>query len=172
MEVISSSGMGTSKTGEAMILMLFLTVLGALNINILGHSISLVFVPLIGICLWPRSTHPVFSIIGIFLFGLLMDFLAMEAMGLRTIVYLSIFAIFRPDKRLRPHIFGTAFAQWLGTIIIGLIIIYFLGWVAHNNPPQIVPLLYQALLATTVFPLVYILRHIVRKFTDNPDDYF
>jgi len=172
MAMISSSGLGAPKTGQAITLLLFLTILGALNLNILGYSISLVCVPLIGICLWPRSTHPVFSIFAIFLCGLLMDFLTMDALGLRSIVYLSVFVIFRPDKRLKPHIFGTAFAQWLGAILIALIIIYFLGWIAHNKPPQITALIQQAILATGMFPLIYALRYAIRKFADNQEDYF
>jgi len=173
MAMISSSGMGIrKKTGQAIILMLFLTILGAINLNIFGYSVSLVFAPLIGICLWPRSTHPILSVIGIFLFGLLMDFLTMEVMGLHAIIYLSVFAIFRPDKRIKAHIFGTAFARWLGTILVALVIIYFLGWIAHNSPPKVVALINQALLATIIFPFIYILRYIFKKFVDNPDDYF
>lgn len=166
----SSSPNARGKTIRAVFILFFLTILAALNLNILGQSVALSLLPLIGICLWPRYAHPVISIIVIFLFGLLLDFLTNDALGFRTLIYLIIFSVFRPDTRSKQHTFGTAFVQWLGIIILALVAVYFLGWVGRSVRPDLLSLGYQALLTTTLFPVIYFIRHIFRYFLIDPDD--
>ena len=93
-----------------------------------------------------------------------------EALGLRTMIYILVFAIFRPDKRLKTHIFGTAFAQWIGAIAMAILLIYLLGWIGRGTKPNLISLSYQALLATALFPLVYLGRHLLKYILVDVDD--
>jgi len=168
---LSSSRFGNrSQTSQAILILFALTILGALYVNIMGQSVSLSFVPLIGVCLWPRHAHPIVSIIAIFLLGLLFDFITNEALGFRTIIYLTIFAVFRPDTRLKRHILGTALAQWLGAILLAMLVVYFLGWLGRGTRPHLMTLAYQALLATAFFPVVYMVRHFLRYIFLDADE--
>jgi len=165
----SSSSGRRGQTSSAIVIVFVLTIFGALNVNILGRSIALSYVPLIGVCLWPRYANPVISITALFFLGLLSDFMTNEALGFHTLVYLTVFAVFRPDRRLKQHIFGTALARWLGTILVALLLVYALGWISRGVRPHVTTLLYQALLATTAFPIVYLCRHFLLYFLDSDD---
>lgn len=168
----SSSTSSKGQTAQAIFMLFVLTVLGALHINIFGKSVALSFIPLIGICLWPRHANPILSVIAIFILGVVFDFITNEALGFRTMIYLAVFAIFRPDKRLKAHIFGTAFAQWLGVIVIAILFVYLIGWIGRGTKPNLMTLVFQVLLATVFFPIIYLLRHLIRyTFVDVDDRY-
>ena len=165
----STSG-GRGQTAQAILILLVLTFIGGLNLNIFGYSISLHLVPLIGICLWPRRANPVYSIIAIFILGLLLDLLTTETLGGRTLIYLVVFSIFRPDKRIKEHVFWPALAQWLVSVLLVLFLIYFFGWMSRGTRPEVLLLIYQAMLATAFFPVVYIVRYMMRYFLVDSDD--
>jgi len=58
--VMRSSAQSVSKggTGKGVLLLLILTALSVLSINISGRQVSLVFLPLIAVLLWPRIDNP------------------------------------------------------------------------------------------------------------------
>lgn len=147
-----------------------LTVFGALHLNVMGQSVALTLLPFIGICLWPRYAHPILSIVIIFVMGLLMDFATNEPLGFRTLIYLTIFSVFRPDKRIKQHVFVSAFLQWFGILILAVILTYGLGWFVRGTRPDIYALINQAILATALFPVAYIVRIIFRYFLTDPDE--
>jgi len=169
--VMRSSSQTISKGGDwkGIFLMVFLVFISVLNVNILGRSISFICLPLIGICLWPRTESPILSIIAILIFGLLVDLLSAGPLGLWALIFLSVFTIFRPHMRLKPHTFNSALVQWLVALVLAMIASYVLGWFARNNRPDLVPLLYQALTATVLFPVVYGLRHLGKNLLSDPD---
>ena len=169
--VMRGSSQPLSKGGDwkGILLMLLLVFLSVLNVNVLGRSISFVCLPLIGICLWPRTENSILSIIAILIFGLLVDLLSAGPLGLWALIFLSVFAIFRPHMRMKPHTLASAFVQWVLALVLAMIASYFLGWFARQNRPDIIPLLYQAMAATVLFPVVYGLRHLGRNFLSDPD---
>lgn len=169
--VMRSSSQSISKGGDwkGVLLMVLLVFLSVLNVNILGRSISFVCLPLMGICLWPRTESSIVSIIAILLFGLLLDLLSAGPLGLWALIFLSVFAIFRPHMRLRPHTISSALVQWLLALAFAVIASYLLGWFALQSRPDILPLLYQALAATVLFPVVYGLRHLGKNLLSDPD---
>jgi len=118
MALLSSSSSGRrGQTSSAIVIVFVLTIFGALNVNILGQSIALSYVPLIGVCLWPRY----------------------------------------------------AIARWVGTILMALLLVYVLGWMSRGVRPHVTTLVYQALLATAAFPIVYLCRHFLLYFLDSDD---
>lgn len=158
------------KTWQAIAMLLVLTIIGALNINVFDRSIALTFIPLIGLVLWPRYVNAVAAIISLLFLGLLLDFLTAEPLAMRSIIYLVIFTIFRPDLRTKMHHFGGAFLRWLMIAIIAFILIFLLGWFAMDSRPDIWPLLQQLLAATLLFPIIYGARHFLRIILSDPDD--
>ncbi len=153
----SSSSRGTRKGA---LLLLFLTVLSVLNADILGREVSFIFLPLMAVFLWPRIGTPIASIILILLFGLLLDLLSAGPLGLWSLIFLSVFAIFAPHKRLKPLTLKSAFFRWLAVLLFALIAAYFLGWYALRSRPEIWPMIYQGAAAIILFPFVFGFRHV------------
>ncbi len=156
--IVSSKG----TTWRGGLTMCLLTLFATLHINLFGQSVALTFLPVIGVCLWPRFSNPPASIVLLFIFGLLLDFLTFEPLGIRSLIYLIIFTVFRPDLRLKSFRFNMALAYWIGAILLSLILSYFLGWLGRSVKPEWTALLYQGLLAMALFPLIYGIRHIFK----------
>ena len=169
--IMGSSSQGFSKGGDwkGILFMLFLVILSALNVNIMSQSISLLFLPLIGVCLWPRIESPVISIVAVLLFGLLVDVVSAGPLGLWALIFLAVFAIFKPYQRLKPHSFATAFRSWCFVLLLAFLVSYLLGWFALKSRPDILALLLQALTAFLLFPLIYGLQYIGTYLLSDSD---
>lgn len=169
--VMRGSSQSTPSAGhwKGILLMTFLVFISILNVNIFGRSFSLICLPVIGICLWPRTEGSIVSIIAILIFGLLLDLLSAGPLGLWALIFLSVFTILRPHMRMRPHTLSSAFGQWLLALAFAVIASYLLGWFALQSRPDTMPLLYQAIAATVLFPIVYGLRHLGKSLLSDPD---
>lgn len=173
MAYLSSRGPGIRRQTTTSIIGLFiLTVIGSLSINLFNQSVSLSFVPLIGVCLWPRHTKVLVSIIFVFLLGLLLDLITYQALGFHTLTYLVVFAVLRPDLRLKGYKFGIASLQWLGIILLSMFIVYILSLVGRRVRPDIMIIFFQGLIATVAFPIVYLARHYFRFLFTDTDDWY
>lgn len=169
--VIRYSAQSVSKGGtwKGVLLLLALTVLSVLTIDIFGRKISFMFLPLMAVFLWPRLESPIASIVYILLFGLLLDMLSAGPLGLWPLIFLSVFALFGPHKRLNPQSFFSALYLWLAALTFALIAAYFLGWFAIGRQPDIGPLLYQGIAAIILFPVVFGIRHVGRSLFSDSD---
>ena len=156
-------------TWKGVLLLLVLTALSQLSINIFERNVSFIFLPLIAVFLWPRIGNPIASIIVILLFGLLLDILSAGPLGLWSLIFLSIFAFIRPHRRIKPQSFSEAFRYWFLVLGFAVIAAYLLGWFAMNYRPDIWSLLYQAVAAIVLFPVVYGARHFARNLLSDPD---
>lgn len=164
----SAQSISSGGTWKGALLLLFLTALSVLSANILGREVSFIFLPLMAVFLWPRIENPIASIILILLFGLLLDLLSAGPLGLWSLIFLSVFTIFAPHKRLKPLTFKSAFFRWFAVLLFALIAAYFLGWYALRNRPDIWPMLFQGTAAIVLFPFVFGLRHITGNlFSDS-----
>jgi len=172
--VMRTPAQSVSKGGtwKGVLLLLVLTVLSVLNVNILGHKFSFIFLPLIAVFLWPRNGAPIASIIFILLFGLLLDILSAGPLGLWSLIFLSVFALFRPDMRLKPHSFISAFRLWFAVLAFACVAAYLLGWFAMSHRPDIWPLLYQAIAGIVLFPVVFGARYLGRNLLSDSDRAF
>ena len=169
--VMRSSAQSVSKggTSKGVLLLLILTILSVLSVNIFGRKVSLVFLPLIAVLLWPRIDSSIVSIVFILLFGLLLDLLSAGPLGLWSLIFLSVFVLIRPHRRLKAQTFITAFRLWLGVLAFAFVAAYLLGWFAMSSRPDFWALLYQALAAIVLFPVVYGVRHVFGSLFSDPD---
>jgi len=166
---ISSPGVSKGGVWKGILLMCLLLIISVLNVNIAGRTIGFVFLPLIGVCLWPRTDKAVLSIITIFIFGLFLDLLSAGPLGLWPLIFLTVFAVLRPHMRLKAHSFNSALTQWVVALLFALIASYLLGWFARESRPDTTALLFQALAAAALFPLIYGLRHVGRYVFSDAD---
>jgi len=169
--VMRSSTQSVSRGGtwKGVLFLLLLTTLSVLSIDVFDRNVSFLFLPLMAVFLWPRVGTPIASIIFILLFGLLLDILSAGPLGLWSLIFLGVFALFRPHKRLKPQTFEPAYKMWFLVLGVALLAAYLLGWFAMNRQPDIWPLLYQAAAAIILFPLVYGLRHLAKNLLSDSD---
>lgn len=168
---IRSSSQNYGKGGEwkGAAFLLLLIIISVLNLNVAGRTIAFIFLPLIGVCLWPRTDNAVASIISVFLLGLLLDLLSAGPLGLWALIFLTVFAVFRPHMRSKPHNFNSALTLWIFVVLFAFVASYLLGWFALQARPNLMALIYQAIVALLLFPFIYGLRHIAKYITSDPD---
>ena len=169
--VMRSAPQTSSKSGalKGALFLLGLTLLSVLSVNISGRAVNFLFFPVMAIFLWPRVENPVASIVIILVFGLLLDVISAGPLGLWPLIFLTIFTLFRPHKRLKARHFWPSFGGWLGALTLSVIGAYLLGWFALERRPEIGALLTSAAAAILAFPIVYFLRHIGRQLLSDPD---
>lgn len=141
-----------------------------LTINFPNNQISLTFLPLLVVCLWPRGVNSVVSILTIFLVGLWMDWITNGALGQWAMVYLTVYAVLRPDRREGAARFFVALRLWLVGMAAGALMLIFTGWVAYGTWPNFTNLFQQALLASAFMPLAVFARNLTRYLVSDPDD--
>ena len=145
------------------LLMLILALLSVSSFNAFNTVINFIYLPLIGICIWPRTDKIITSICIIFIFGLFLDIVSSGPLGLWSLIFLINFAVFKPHMRLKPLVFSTAFSSWFLLLFFSSILIYFFVWFSIDFPPRVMPLIIQSAIATCLFPLAYGLRHLLKK---------
>jgi hypothetical protein len=156
-------------TWKGVFFLLSLTILSVLSINVFGIHASFLFLPLMAVFLWPRVGNPIGSIIFILLFGLLLDVLSSGPRGLWALIFLTVFTIFGPLRRLKHQTFRSAYKMWFLVLGVALLMAYLLGWFALRHQPDLLPMIYQAAVAVISFPFVYGLRHLARSLFSDPD---
>lgn len=155
----SSSSLRQGQFIHAVISGLLLTLFGTLNVNVFNVNISLSWLPLLVIALWPHGAGPVRSVIAIFLLGLAQDWLHMGVPGQWALVYLLCILLYRPFERIRPLKFGHALRLWIGALVIAIVVFTVSGRIIYKEWPYWQALLQPALLATLAFPVFWILRN-------------
>ena len=110
------------------LLMLILALVSVSSFNAFNTVINFIYLPLIGICTWPRTDKIISSICIIFIFGLLLDIVSSGPLGLWSLIFLINFAVFKPHMRLKPLVFITAFSSWFSFLFFSSILLYFFAW--------------------------------------------
>jgi len=149
---------------------LFLIVMSGLNL-VLGESvISLVWLPLIGVFLWPRWSHLSLSPILIALLGLFADLLLGRILGISSLLFLILYWIAKPREReFQLRLFKAWFEFSLIACLLLVSGFYILGrtldlaasWRAVTE---------QLVVTIAFFPVIFGLRGLIRKWIIDPDD--
>lgn len=147
---------------------LILTILSLTSVNVLSYHISFGFLPLVGVYLWPRLSDPMFSVLGLFVLGVLADLFGETPLGFWAFTYLTHFIVFRPDRRETS---AGLLSQWMGFVVAALVasfVMIAVSAVFIRQRVNMFDLLLAWLPIIVVFPLVYwSLRAIGRKSADG-----
>ena len=166
----SQSGLRQGQFFQALFAALLLTLVGTLNVNIMKLNISLSWLPLLVIALWPHGAPPIRSVIAIFFLGLAQDWLHMGVPGQWALSYLLFIFLFRPFERLRPLTFGKGLRLWVGAITIAALVLTLSGRIIFKDWPYWGAILQPALLATLAFPLFWILRNRMQSWFSRREE--
>jgi|GEM_PF-3405725 len=166
----SSSGLRQGQFLQALVAGIVLTLLGTLNVNIFNFNVSLSWLPLLVIALWPHGAPPVRSVIAILLLGLAQDWLSMGVPGQWALVYLLCILFFRPFDRMMPLSFTHSLRLWIGALFIALVVLTLSGRIIFDDWPYWAALLQPALLATLAFPVIWILRNRMQSWFSRREE--
>lgn len=166
----TNSGLRQGQFLQASFAGILLTLLGTLNVNILNFNVSLSWLPLLVIALWPHGAPPVRSVIAILLLGLAQDWLSMGVPGQWALVYLLCILFFRPFDRMKPLSFTHSLRLWIGALFIALLVLTISGRIIFNDWPYWAALLQPALLATLAFPVIWILRNRMQSWFSRREE--
>ena len=110
------------------LLMLILVLVSVSSFNVFNTVVNFIYLPLIGIYIWPRTDKIILSICIIFIFGLILDIVSSGPLGLWSLIFLINFALFKPHMRLKSLVFKTAFFSWFSFLFFSSILLYFFVW--------------------------------------------
>lgn len=165
----NSSSDGLQVVPATLGLLLF-SVVGFLSLNLGNQTITLTWLPLLIISLWPRRILPSLTIVLFLVFGLFIDWGSVGAPGQWALVYLTCLLVLRPDKRVNPINFSGAIKNWFIAAITAAIVISVTGWIVYGRLPDAYVLAQQAGLVTLFMPIFYLLRFMVRYVLTDPDE--
>ncbi len=171
---MSLNGANTFRSrGYAMqggLFVLSLMPLALITLHIFGAAFSFLFVPLIGVYLWPRHADMGLSYIIVFCLGLCFDFASDGPLGFWPLINLITLSVLRPDTRTRDIDF---WLLWTGFVIWGS----FIGFVlilAHKllagSGLWVGVLIIQLLTVFLMFPVIYYIRQLIRQMVIDMDD--
>ncbi len=153
-----SSGNAGGHLWQAFLTTLILSLFGIINFSAFGINVSLQWMPLLAVALWPRTAIPILSVVALLLLGLLQDWLGFGVPGQWAFLYLILFAFIRPFERLKPLHFGQGMSLWLMTLTVSLIILTVTGRLLYGVWPNWMRIVIPAITATLFFPIFWILR--------------
>jgi len=134
----------------------FWSVLSLINMSIFGKNVSLMILPLMSIFLWPRLANPLWSIMGIFLIGIMLDLMTGSILGVRSFLFLSFFAMFRPDQRDTTYGFSSLWLNFSLAIAVLAFILVLIGFFLLDRKVSLEVLLSLCFTAVLFFPVVYV----------------
>lgn len=149
---------------------LCLIMISGLHFNLGQSVLSLAWLPLIGVFLWPRWAHPVLTPILIAILGLFSDLLLGRFLGLSSLLYLSLYWTAKPRER---EFQLTLFRGWLEFCLIATLLIAIIFYLLGRTLDLAVSwraLTEQVVVTAALFPAIYGLRALLRKWIVDPDD--
>lgn len=154
----TSYAIGRGHLWQASLSVFILSILGIVSFTAFGLNISLQWIPLMGVALWPRTATPIFSVIALLLLGLFQDWLGYGVPGQWAFLYLFLFLIIRPFERMKLLNFGKGISLWFTSVLVGLLVLTITGRLIYGVWPDWLRLIVPAATATIIFPVFWLLR--------------
>jgi len=149
---------------------IFIVILSGLTFTMFGSAISLAWLPLAAVFLWPRWSHPVATPILIAAIGLFADLLLGRFLGLSSLMFLILFWVSKPSEREYQLPFVRAWIEF--SLIVSLLLMtvfYILGRSLDLNIGW-KSLTEQIIAVIAFFPLIYGFRVLLRTWLVDRDD--
>lgn len=146
---------------------IILVLLSLLGIQIGGAYYGLSFIPVAAILFWPTKASRSWSLIFIFLVGLLQDLMSYGPIGMRAFTYLSVFIIigegFKGAKNFTSWLSGFMFVVFLAVTVIIV-----LGRLVFGEWPYWIPILCDTIASLFIFPLIYWVYTLIGALRSEP----
>lgn len=146
------------------------SIISFMSVKVSNQSVSLTWLPLLLIAMWPRYISPIWSVVLCLLFGLFVDWGSAGAPGQWALVYLSCYAFLRPEKRGEKLSILRAILNWLVVCFVAFVVFSVTGKIVYGEWPKLNYFAEQAGLATLLLPVAFMLRQSLRYFLTDPDE--
>jgi len=133
-------------------------------------SISGLWIPLIGVYIWPKSAETSSSTVLIFLSGILLDLLSDSPTGMWALVFVLTFLIIRPNKRgtnVSRQLLWSGFVIWSAVVALGFLA---MGAMSDTQTLSWRPMIMQLVVAGLVFPIISAGAQFARRIATDPAD--
>ena len=139
---------------QGLLLGVLLAYLALINFDFGHMHISLMFLPIAAIFLWPQKASKTWSLVFVFILGLFFDTLTSGPIGVWGLSYLLLFTIL--DGGIGQKIGGfLAFASFALTLFVVYGFVLVSGRFALSHWPDAGSLAINALASLCVFPIIY-----------------
>jgi len=140
------------------------------GLNLFGAWVSLGFIPVVILVIWPRRANKLLSLALVFSAGLFTDWATGGIDGQWALLYVLVWGFLRPELRGAPFSPLTLLSVWLAACGMALVILSLSGFFVLMIWPDFAAIGRQMILATCLLPLLLLLRHILAKrFNDSED---
>ncbi len=147
-----------------------LVVFSFIDLRFAGITLSFLWLPLIGVYLWPRGSETSSSTVLLMLTGLFFDVVSDGMIGVWALIFLATFLIVRPNKRSRNTSFSSlwiGFVTWTVILVLGIWAIQAI-FIKVNFSVLSVFLQWGPVLLA--FPVVYWLSQFARRIVTDPSE--
>lgn len=128
-----------------------------LSLEMFGGHFGFSFLPVTAIYFWPRGASYSWSLLGVFVFGLLYDMVSSSALGMWTLAFLILFMVMGGEISHKRGLVR-AIGIFSLSVVLVLIIVFIVGRLSLGKWPQFYGLLGNALVSIIVFPVLYWIR--------------
>lgn len=153
------------------IALFFCALASVISLRLFGAGVSLTWLPLIVVALWPRDIFPSLSLAIVFSVGLFVDWANAFAPGQWALCYAVCLYVLKPwnrQKRLRAP--GALVNAVIATLI-SMAVLLVTGRFVYGVWPDPKALALGAALALVILPIVMLLRRSVWRWLTDPDDW-
>lgn len=125
---------------------------------------------LIGVFLWPRWSHAYLTPILIAVLGLISDLLLGRFLGLSSFIFLVFFWLVKPTQREERLSLMRGWLEFAFTSVVILFFSFFIIGRVVDVPVGWLSLSRQILVVLAVFPIIFALRALFRRWIIDPND--
>lgn len=140
-----------------------LVILSTISFQISGFSFGLSFIPIVALMYWPKKASKSWSIVFVFILGLLQAIIGFSPLGLWAFCYLTLFLILGGEITFSNRL-SAAWGSFLVCILFVAIILYFVGQLILGQWPPLTPLITDSIASILVFPLLFWARNLASAF--------
>lgn len=127
---------------------------GLMNITIYGHVTQFTFLPVLAVLFWPRQASYTWSLIFVFLLGLLIDLSGGAVLGVWSLSLLVLYMVLGGGLKQDVGLLQ-AFAVFLLSLVIVMMSFFLLGRLALGQWISPFAFVGDAVLCLFVFPFVF-----------------
>jgi len=139
-----------------------------LSMDVLGGHITLSFLPVAAVYLWPRAASYSWSLPGIFLIGLSYDMASASPMGMWTLAFLILFVVLGGGIA-HPGGLSRAVGGFSLSVLLCFIVVLIVGRLFMGQWPHIFTLLANAVASIIIFPIIYWIRSMLMIMRGQQD---
>ena len=149
---------------------LILIIISALSFKTVQLVVPLGWLSLIGVFLWPRWSHAYLTPILIAVLGLISDLLLGRFLGLSSFIFLVFFWLVKPTQREERLSLMRGWLEFAFTSVVILFFSFFIIGRVVDVPVGWLSLSRQILVVLAVFPIIFALRALFRRWIIDPND--